>query len=166
VDDLAVTRPLIFFSHTSRDSAWCDRLALEAAAFGITPYLAEHDVQPGTELAAKVQDAIKRSAAVLVLLTDNSANSAYVHQEVGFAQAEGKLVIPLVQPEHVATQMGMLVGVEYVPFDFRNPEADRATFHQALQKLVAQQERPEQPDMTGVVVLACAALLLLVLLDQ
>ena len=156
-------RPSIFFSHTSRDAAWWQRLATEAEAFGITPYLAEHDVKPGTDLASKVQEAIKRSSAVLVLLTDNSASSAYVHQEVGYARAHNKLVIPLVQPEHVHSQLAMLAGAEYIPFDFRNPNSDRTTFHRALQEFAA---RHQAHETTGVVLLACAALLLLVLMDQ
>lgn len=158
---MAAVSTSIFFSHTSRDAGWCNRLAAEAKAFGITPYLAEHDVEPGTDLAAKIQNAIRRSAAVLVLLTDNSADSAYVHQEVGYAHAQGKLVIPLVQPEHVQDQLAMLTGMEYIPFDFRNPNADRAAFHTALQEFAERQQRQEAAGT--LVLLACAALLLFAL---
>lgn len=155
----------IFFSHASRDAEWCARLADEAESFGLQAYLAEHDVRPGTQLAAKVQEAIRTSSAMLVLLTDNTADSAYVHQEIGYARAQDKLIIPLVQPEHVSTQLALLAGVEYIPFDFRDPEADRGGFHTALQEFAARQRQREAAEEI-VLLLACAALLLFALSDN
>jgi nucleoside 2-deoxyribosyltransferase len=69
----------------------------QAAAAGMEVYLAEHDVQPGESLAEKVRKAIRRSDAVVVLLTKSGAASAYVHQEVGVAIEAGKPVIPIVE---------------------------------------------------------------------
>jgi hypothetical protein len=57
----------------------------------------------------------------------------------------------------------MLAGMEYIPFDFRNPDADRAAFHDALREFGARQRQQEATGM--VVLLACAALLLLALSD-
>jgi hypothetical protein len=48
-------------------------------------YLAEHDAQPGRNLAKKVMDAIDASEAVVVLLSSNSVEAPYVHQEIGWA---------------------------------------------------------------------------------
>jgi len=58
----------IFLSHNHRDLGWCERVKREAAVAGVTTYLAEHDVQAGHTRAVKVQRAIKRSRAVVVLL--------------------------------------------------------------------------------------------------
>jgi hypothetical protein len=55
------------------------------------------------------------------MLTHNTANSAYVHQEIGCALAREKLVIPLVQPGIGEDQLAMLDGVEYIEFDFDSP---------------------------------------------
>jgi len=60
-------------------------------------YLAEHDVQAGESLAMKVRSAIRRSDAIVVLLTKSGAASAYVHQEVGVAVEAGRPVIPIVE---------------------------------------------------------------------
>jgi hypothetical protein len=36
----------IFFSHSSRDRAWCELLAEAALKVGVKTYLAEHDPRP------------------------------------------------------------------------------------------------------------------------
>lgn len=130
--------PTIFLSHSSRAEQWCEWLAREARVLGIDTYLAEHDVRPGAVLAEKVKQAIRRCDAVVVLLTDNSAASPYVHQEVGFALAQEKLVIPLVQPGVRAEGLAMLQGVEYIPFDFEEPLAAKRGFAMALNRLAEQ----------------------------
>jgi hypothetical protein len=55
----------------------------------------------------------------VVLLTHNTPNSAYVHQEIGRALTPKKLVIPLVQPGIGTAQLAMLASLE---FDFEEPQ--------------------------------------------
>ena len=63
--------------------------------------------------------AIAASNAVVVLLTANAATSPIVREEVGFALGLNKYVIPLVAPELASnpTALGMLDGLEHIPFD-------------------------------------------------
>jgi TIR domain len=65
-----------------------------AGELGIKPYLAEHDVRPGENLADKIKPAIDASAAVVVLISDNSVAAQYVNQEIGYALKADKLIIP------------------------------------------------------------------------
>ena len=102
----------IFFSHSNSDRQWCEWLAADAEKVEITVYLAEHDEQPGGLLADKVKRNISKCNALVVLLTDNSVASSYVHQEVGYALGKKKLVIPLVQPGTSPAQLAMLQGVD------------------------------------------------------
>jgi TIR domain len=76
-------RPMIqiFLSHNTRDREWCEWLKASAEELGIRAYLAEHDVQPGENLAKKVMYAIDASEAVVVLLSSNSVEAPYVHQD-------------------------------------------------------------------------------------
>src|ERR1700758_1037813 len=111
----------IFFSHSTRDRRWCEWLAADAAQIGETDYPAEDDPQPGRQLAEKVKRNIGSCNALVVLLTEISVSSPYVQQEIGWALAEDKLVIPLIQPEIPSTNLAMLQGVEYIEFDFRDP---------------------------------------------
>jgi TIR domain len=158
----------IFLSHNTRDRAWCEWLMREAALQGIMPYLAEHDVQAGKSLAEKVEAAIDASVAVVVLITDNSVNSQYVQQEIGYARKAKKLIIPVVQTGISAEQLGMLQGVEYVSFDFDSPHEGHAQLTAALRRL-AERHAAEQAtkarteDLVMMAALACLVLVFLTL---
>ena len=129
----------IFLSHSSRDRAQCEALKETAEAMGIEAYLAEHDVQPGTNLAEKIKREIVRSDAIVVLLSDNGAEAPYVHQEIGVAVNAKKVVVPLVAPGVHEDRLAMLKGVEYIPFDLQAPDEGHARLKVALQGLVVLQ---------------------------
>lgn len=152
----------IFFSHNSSDRQWCEWLAADAEELDITVYLAEHDPHPGQNLADKVKDNIKQSNALVVLLTKNSASSSFVNQEVGYALAKKKLVIPLVQPGVSSDQLAMLQGVEYIEFDFRNPHPGKEGLAAELRRLAERQRRQDDIE-TLIAVAACVALLALLM---
>ena len=116
----------VFVSHNIRDVELAKQLVLDAASQGILAYVFEHDLQPGSVVADKIQTAIQGSHVVLALLTKDGADSAYVQQEVGAARQLGKPIIPIVEVGVNDKRLGMLAGVEYLPFDRDNlPELQR-----------------------------------------
>ncbi len=116
-------------------------IADRARAVGVEAYLYEHDPQPGRSIAEKVKDAIASADALVVLLTRNGRRSAYVQQEIGFAEAKGKLVVPLVEPGVDRDGLAMLEGREYIPFDLRNPGPGMASLLDYLARLKAAKEQ-------------------------
>ena len=98
----------------------------QANAAGITLYLADRDVQPGTNLSAKIEMAISRAEVVVALLTETGVDSKWVNQEIGYALAKQKVVVPLV--EEGVDVPGMLIGREYVGFH-------RDRFSEALERV-------------------------------
>src|SRR5205823_1031927 len=100
----------------------------------------------------------------VVLLTHSTASSTFVHQEIGYAIAENKLVIPLVQPGVGRKQLSMLEGIEYIEFDFQRPHAGRDDFTAALRRLASRQRKDGQVE-TLIAVAACIALVVLILND-
>src|SRR5713226_5650470 len=103
----------VFVSHSERESAWVERMRADLAGVGVEAYLFEHDPRPGEPLAKKIQDAIHRSQVVVVLLTESSAPSPYVQQEVGYALGQKRLVVPLVERGTPRDALAMLGGIEY-----------------------------------------------------
>jgi hypothetical protein len=152
----------IFFSHSTRDRRWCEWLAADAAKFGISAYLAEHDPQPGWQLAEKVKRNIGDCNALVVLLTENSVSSSYVQQEIGWALAEDKLVIPLIQPGIPSTKLAMLQGVEYIEFDFRDPRPGKENLAGELRRLAEKQRKQDELE-TLIALGLCVGLLALLL---
>lgn len=156
-------KPKVFLSHSSRDARAVLMFRDQAVAVGMDVYLAEHDVQPGESLADKVRDAIRRSDAVVVLLTKSGAASAYVQQEIGVAVDAGKPVIPIV--ETGVSSLAMLEGREYISFDPKHPEGAIRDLTRVLTALaerirqdVAHARREDQLEM-----LVLLALLVLVI---
>lgn len=153
----------IFLSHNTRDREWGEWLLRSAAAHGIKPYLAEHDIQAGHPLASKIEKAIDDSAAVVVLITNNSVNSAYVQQEVGYARKAKKLIIPVVQVGITGERLGMLQGVEYISFDFDSPHEGHTQLTAAMHDLARKHAKNSGPNQELVVAAAFACLVLLLL---
>jgi hypothetical protein len=112
-----------FISHSSADTELVAALRTHAAGLGIGIYLAEHDLRPGLQLSKKVQQEIERSHAVVLLLTDAAASSAYVQQEIGYALRCRKEVIPLVERGLSPEKLAMLQGAEHIVLDPSNPDA-------------------------------------------
>jgi hypothetical protein len=125
----------IFLSHSSRDSVWVNWIKENARRIAVEVYCYEHDPQPGKVVADKLKAAIGDCDALVVLLTANSRFSAYVQQEIGFAERAGKLIIPLVQPGVGPESLAMLEGREYIPFDYQNPQAALLKLLPYLQRL-------------------------------
>ena len=98
----------------------------QANAAGVTLYLADRDVRPGTNLSTKIEMAISRAEVVVALLTEKGVDSKWVNQEIGYALAKQKVVVPLV--EEGVDVPGMLVGREYVGFR-------RDRFSEALERV-------------------------------
>lgn len=145
-DDRGMVSPVaprlrVFFSHSSHDADWVQRVAAQATAAGVEVYLAEHDVSPGQQVSDKVTEAIEASDAVIVLLSNYSLASIYVQQEIGVAHHAGKLVIPILMGEVVGTDLGILNGREYVLLDRAVPHDGLSRLSFALTQLIERQRQ-------------------------
>lgn len=129
----------VFLSHSVDDRDHVTLVQRQIEALGIDVYLAEHDPKPGTSIAAKIDEALRRSHAVVVLITATSINSAYVQQEVGLARAYGKPIVPIVEKGVDKSRLGMLGEVEYLELDLSQPADALAKVSASLQPLVLAQ---------------------------
>lgn len=138
-------------------------------ALGVHVYLAEHDPKPGTPISSKVQEALKRCHAVVVLITTNSVDSAYVQQEIGLARAYEKPIVPIVDKRVDPSRLGMLNEVEHLALDLQAPAEALAGVSATLQPMVLAQVStasiavtiaPQMPDAGTMLLLVGLGLLL------
>ncbi len=148
----------VFLSHSNADQPHVELVARQIEALGITVYLAEDNPQPGTVLADKVQAAIHRSKAFVVLITTTSINSAYVMQEIGIAKEHGVPIIPIIEKGIDIRQLGVLQGLEYLEYDPTEPAEAMAKIVQSLQPFVLRQ-MPTGPDAGTTIMLVGVGLL-------
>ncbi len=138
-------------SHSCADLLHVELVRRQIEALGVDVYLAEHDLRPGTSIAAKVLEAIGRCDALVVLITGNSIDSVFVQQEVGIARAFGRPIIPIVERGVDVTRLGILREVEYLELDLEIPAEAMAKVSASLTVLVASQAptRPPVPVPVG-----------------
>lgn len=107
----------VFVSHDGDDEQLARRIETQADSVGVDVWLFEDDKELGTPIRKKVQDAIEESDAFVVLLTENGSMSAYVHQEIGYAEGTDTPVLPMVHSGVDSDQLAMLRGREQVRFE-------------------------------------------------
>jgi len=113
----------VFVSHSNsnKDKPLLDKTIESFEKCGIKLYFAERSPKPGYPLWLKIEAAIRRADAVLILWTEDGSRSGDIREEIGIAIGAKRLkrIIPLVQTD--LTTQGSLIGLEHVPLDMDNP---------------------------------------------
>jgi hypothetical protein len=96
----------IFISHMREDNDTANRLALLLQERGLNTWIDEQELLGGQSIANALTEAINAADAVVVLLSDDAAQSAWVSTEIAYAVAaqssSGRpLIIPVLLQEDV-----------------------------------------------------------------
>lgn len=111
----------IFLSHSASDLALVQGIKSQVEAIGVEVYLYEEHSAPGEALTPRLQQAISKQDALVVLLTPNSAPRSYVQQEIGFALGRGKPAVALVAPGVDRESLAMLGDRQYIRLNPSDP---------------------------------------------
>ena len=109
----------VFVSHSMADLGLIYQLKYWLELNGVETYLDELYPKPGISLGSKITSAIEQSDCVIALISRDGGRSKWVNQEIGYAWAKGRLVIPIV--EKGEPLVGFPEGREYISFDRSNP---------------------------------------------
>jgi len=85
----------VFVSYAQEDQEVAHRIAAFLEGQGISCWIAPRDVPPGQEYGAAILDAIEESGALLLVLSEDSNQSQFVHREVERAVSKAKPVLPV-----------------------------------------------------------------------
>jgi len=66
----------IFLSHSHKDKDFVDLITIMSKLIDINVYRYDHDIQPGKNIADKLKEAIRKSDAMIVLLSETSQLSS------------------------------------------------------------------------------------------
>ena len=70
----------LFLSHSTKDKDFVEKLAA-ALPKGIDPWLCEVDIEPGDNFVAEIEEGLKRSDLVLLILSPEAVRSAWTREE-------------------------------------------------------------------------------------
>lgn len=89
--------PFVFVSYASEDQESAEWIYDQLKKNGIDVWAAFKDINPGQDWQQAIEDAIDLSTHLLVVATRSSVNSSFVREEVGYARARKKTVIPILK---------------------------------------------------------------------
>jgi hypothetical protein len=85
----------VFVSHAKEDAAVAERIAAFLESRGLSCWIAPRDVPGGMEYGAAILQGIEESAVLLLVLSERSNESQFVHREVERAVSKAKPVLPI-----------------------------------------------------------------------
>jgi len=85
----------IFTSYSTTDKEVAGRLKNELESFGFGVFLAHEDIEPCAEWETVILKSLEESDILMALLTEDYKKSDWADQEMGFAVANKKKVIPI-----------------------------------------------------------------------
>ena len=132
-----------FISHSSKDDVFVSRLHNDLQAKGIRTWYAPEDLKIGGRFHARIEEAIRIYDKLLLVLSKNSVNSAWVEREVLAArdrQDKGEQVLfPIVIDdafEDVDAPWAKDIGRQIQIGDFRGWDKDIEIYGKGFERLV------------------------------
>ena len=158
----------VFVSYSTQDLDHVEALRAQLANPPLKLFVAEYSVSAGNDLPQEIKNAI-RSCDLFVLIWSNHAKkSAWVSQEIGFAEAQSKTILPLViNPK--CPPGGFLSNLKYLPlYKDLNAGIEEAksvamrAYEDKFQKLQQQQQQQQKQKSSeeGLVVAGIVAFVL------
>lgn len=129
----------IFISYTQADLARMETLKriLTENRFFETVIIGEveYALKP---LVEKVTDGIEKSDYIVPIITEDSRSAQWVNQEIGFAYALKKTILPIVQDDIVNSLKGFIHPNIDLPYRFKkgSPQATRASYRKVCTQLL------------------------------
>ena len=84
-----------FISHSSRDASLAEALVEELESSGYKCWIASRDASEGPESKKPINSAILESAAVLLVFTENAADSSHIRSELDISANQRIPIVPL-----------------------------------------------------------------------
>jgi hypothetical protein len=139
-------KPEIFLSYSSHDIAWAENLRTSLEHREINVWQDQERIEPGAHFSIRIEQAIRRAAAMVLLVTRASAGSDWVRNEVIFAQRARKRIIPLLlEPD--TPEMIEIVSVQHIQM-YSDWDTGLARLVECINQLTADQVPCPQEEQT------------------
>lgn len=85
----------IFLSYSNKDKSWVSEFVSSLKEAGVKTWFDVHELAPGERWDDKLQQALRESSIIVVILSKNSVDSPGIFFELGAAIADKKRIIPV-----------------------------------------------------------------------
>lgn len=131
-----MNRPSVFLSYNHRDADLAKKVGSALERLGLKAVNPEREMRPGDDFRKAIQEAIRRSDALIMLVpSPQQASSSWTSYEAGIAEALGKRVVVLLSNKYPVTDLPVDVAASrVVVFD---PQAPERAAHEIAAQLAA-----------------------------
>jgi hypothetical protein len=148
----------VFISYSTKDFPMVEHVRRLLQSSEVEIFITEYSVNPGTQLAVIIENAIRNSDLFILLWSRNSEASEWVPMEIGIARGNNKTIIPVVLEDGLELP-GFIKDLKYLPA-YRNPEESLIWLQNHIFLKAEKQQR------TQALVKLCLAGVLIWLLSQ
>jgi len=85
----------VFLSYAHQDKAWVSEFAAALREGGVTAWFDVHDLLPGERWQEQIQEALRESSTLIVIVGPRNVQSPWIFFELGAAVADNKRIIPV-----------------------------------------------------------------------
>jgi tetratricopeptide (TPR) repeat protein len=121
----------VFISYHSADLASAERIRALLERNGISCWISTHDLPPGNAWPVEIQDGIRRSHVMLLILSSNTKHSRHIAREVALADENRLRIVPF-YIENVAPPP----EVAYYLADLQRIDGSGPQFESGVRKLI------------------------------
>jgi hypothetical protein len=89
-------KPQIFLSYSYQDKTWVSEFAHALQEQGVNIWFDAEQIALGDKLQDRLENALRGSNVLVVILSKNSVQSRWMYFEIGAALADNKKIIPIV----------------------------------------------------------------------
>ena len=86
----------VFLSYSYEDMPWVEQFAHALEKEGVDVWFDTHEIALGENIRDRLQEGLRSSNILIVILSSNSAKSPWIFFELGAAVADNKRIIPVV----------------------------------------------------------------------
>ena len=135
-----------FISYSTRDKNVADALCHYLEQNKIRCWIAPRNILPGMEYAEVIDKAISQVTVFIVIYSEASANSKWVHKETNLAVSDGKIIIPFRIEDYALENTGMRLylndqhWIDAIP----NPEDFFETITEAVKRQLDIDDCPDE----------------------
>lgn len=154
----------IFVNYSTKDIKLVDSIRQALDQYPpqlVHTYVAEYDAAAGTRLDEDIKKHLLAADMVCVLWSKNAQKSDWVPQEIGIAEAAGKLIVPIVLDQGLELP-GFIKDRKYIPA-FEGLEKAMSAFNKLVLVHAAAKAAKNAKEKDALIFLGLGAVLLLVL---
>jgi TIR domain len=96
----------VFLSYASKDHQWVSEFASALQTHGVETWFDAYNIAPGDKWQERIQEALRQSNTLVLILSSNNLDKPWTFFEVGAAIADRKRIIPILLED---------VDIQHVP---------------------------------------------------